>query len=638
MCGIVGFNWEDKSLARRMTEVITHRGPDDVALFTDSGISLGMRRLSIIDLKKGIYPLTNENEDIFLIFNGEIYNFHKLRTILESKGHRFRTNCDGEAIVHAYEEFGDNFVNYLNGMFAICIYDKRRKEIILARDRVGIKPLYYYFNNGHLVFASEIKSILELSTVKREMNKAALNQYLSFRYNPCEETFFKNIFRLMPGHFMKFDLRDKNLIISKYWGLRLEQEEKLSMADYEKKIVELLKDSVKKQLISDVPLGVFLSGGLDSSAIVALMREIRNEEKSDAPIRTYSVGFAKGEKVNETKYAQRVSDLFKTEHQEFLLEPDVTKALPKIVWHCDEPLSDPALIPVYFLSEHAKKSSTVILTGDGGDELFAGYNHYKLLMKASKISSMPVVGKMAPDVLKLVPLKVLDRFYKHASDLGKAAYGRAGNTLRLVNKDKARAYHELFSIFNDEERKEMLNHEQYIKNDYPAINKEYFSGKQDMLKQLQAYDFRNMLAECFLMKTDRMTMAKSMEARVPFLDHRLVELAFRMPSSYKLHSGKTKFILKKALASRLPKDIIWRNKQTFHVPLENWLNQDLKSTVSDVLNITKIYRQGILNPEHVKKVMENYNSGKLYYSRQLWALLTFQMWHNIFIEKEKPMG
>ncbi len=365
MCGIVGFNWEDKSLARRMTEVITHRGPDDVALFTDSGISLGMRRLSIIDLKKGIYPLTNENEDIFVVFNGEIYNFQKLKAFLESKGHRFRTNCDGEVIVHAYEEFGDNFLSYLNGMFAICVYDQKRKELILARDRVGIKPLYYYFNNGHLVFASEIKSILELSTVKREINKQALNQYLSLRYNSGEETFFKNIFRLESGHFMKFDLRDKNMVISKYWWLRLDQEERLSEAEYEKKVLELLKDSVKKQLISDVPLGVFLSGGLDSSAIVALMRELRDEEKSDAPIRTYSVGFAKGEKVNETSYAKRVSELFKTEHQEFLLEPDVAKALPKIVWHCDEPLSDPALVPVYFLSEQAKKSSTVILTGDG---------------------------------------------------------------------------------------------------------------------------------------------------------------------------------------------------------------------------------------------------------------------------------
>ncbi len=270
------------------------------------------------------------------------------------------------------------------------------------------------------------------------------------------------------------------------------------------------------------------------------------------------------------------------------------------------------------------------------DELFAGYNHYKLLMKASKVSSMPVIGKMAPNILKMVPLKVLDRFYKHASDLGDAAYERAGNTLRLVNKDDTRAYHELFSIFNDDERKEILCQEQYIKNDYPALNKEYFGSGQNLLKQLQAYDFRNMLPECFLMKTDRMTMARSIEARVPFLDHRLVELAFRMPSSYKLHSGKTKYVLKKALGSRLPKDIIWRNKQTFHVPVENWLNDDLKSTVSDVLNITKIYRQGILNAEQVKRVMEKYNSGKLYYSRQLWALLTFQMWHNIFIDKEKP--
>jgi asparagine synthase (glutamine-hydrolysing) len=633
MCGIIGFNWEDKSLARRMTETIIHRGPDDVALFTDSGLSLGMRRLSIIDLTKGIYPLTNENEDIFLIFNGEIYNFQKLKSMLEEKGHRFKTNCDGETIIHAYEEFGENFLNYLNGMFAICLYDKKKKELILARDRAGIKPLYYYFNNGHLVFASEIKSIIELSTVKREMNPDALNQYFSTRYNSGEETFFKNIFRLMPGHFIRFDLRDKNLTISRYWGLNFSEEEKLGIKGYEKKLLELLKDSVKKQLISDVPLGVFLSGGLDSSAIVALIREIRDEEKSDAPIRTYSVGFAGGEKVNETKYAKRVSELFKTEHQEFLLKSDIVKELPKIVWHCDEPLSDPALIPVYFLSEEAKKSSTVILTGDGGDELFAGYNHYKLLTMAEKAEKIPIAGKMAPRMIKMIPLPLMNKFYKHASDIGKAAYERAENTLLSIGKNKAKAYYELLSIFSEKEREELLTKEHFKKTEYETINNDFFRTKEDYLKQLQAHDFSNMLSECFLMKTDRMTMAKNIESRVPFLDHRLIELAFKMPSKYKLHGGTTKYVLKRAMNGRLPKDIIWRNKQTFHVPVENWLNNDLKSTVSEVLNITKIYRQGIMNPYFVKKTIDNYNNGKLYYSKQLWAMLTFQMWHNTFIEK-----
>ncbi|MBU1198672.1 MAG: asparagine synthase (glutamine-hydrolyzing) [Nanoarchaeota archaeon] len=637
MCGIVGFNWEDKSLVRRMADAIKHRGPDDAAYFSDSGISFGMRRLSIIDLTKGIYPLTNENEDIFLVFNGEIYNFQKLRKILEEKGHEFKTDCDGEVIIHAYEEYKENFLKLLNGMFAICLYDKKSGELILARDRVGIKPLYYYFEKGNLIFASEIKSMLELSTIKREININSLNQYFALRYNPSYETLFQGINKLPPGHLIKFDLSEKSMIVSKYWDINLEKQSHKSARFYEKKLYELLKDSVKKRLISDVPLGAYLSGGLDSSALVALMSIIRKEENSDAPIRTYSVGFAKGEKVNETVYAKQVSELFGTTHKEFLIEPDVVKLLPKIVWHTDEPMADPALIPVYLLSEAAKKTSTVILTGDGGDEIFGGYDQYRVLKATHSASRIPLFRSLGPLAMRMIPLKAWNKFQKHASAIGKSTYRRGGLVMKSMKDDKARAYYELVGLFNEEERKELVKDNFFEPIDYNAINKNFFNTKRvDYMKQLQYFDFKKLLGESFLMKTDRMTMAQHIEARVPLLDHRIVELAFRMPSKYKLKGfSKTKYIFKRAMRKQLPKNIVYRKKQTFHVPIENWLDQDLKSTVDDLLNTTKLFNEKILDPHYVKKIRDNYNKGKLFYARQIWTLLNFELWHRMFIQREK---
>jgi len=636
MCGIVGFNWEDKSLARRMSEVIKHRGPDDNAFFTDKGLSLGMRRLSIIDLTKGIYPLTNEKADVFLIFNGEIYNFQKLRVMLEEKGHRFRTGCDGEVMVHAYEEYKENFLKLLNGMFALCLYDSRTKELILARDRVGIKPLYYYFNKGNFVFASEIKSILEVNSVKREINISALNQYFALRYNPSYETLFRGIRKLMPGHFIKFNLRDKTLVISKYWDINLDKQSRRSLGFYEKKLFSLLKDSVRKRLISDVPLGVYLSGGLDSSSLVLMMSLIRKEEKSDAPIRTYSVGFAHGGKVNETIYAEQVSKLFNTIHQEFLIAPDVVKLLPRIVWHCDEPMADPALIPVYLLSDAAKKTSTVILTGDGGDEMLAGYDQYRFLKATYLTSKIPFFSILGPIINRSIPLRAWDRFHKHSSDLGRAAYRRGNMVIRAMKKNKVKAYYDLIGMFDDEQRKEVVKKKYFERINYKAINNEFFSRKKDYMKQLQYFDFRKLLGEGFLMKTDRMTMAKSIEARVPLLDHRIVELVFRMPSRYKLRGlFTTKYVFRRALKKHLPRNIVRRKKQTFHVPIENWLNNELKGVVDDLLNTSKLFKEKILNPYYVKKIRDNYGKGKLFYARQLWTLINFELWHKMFIQREK---
>lgn len=653
MCGIVGFNWEDKILLKKMSDKIIYRGPDDVAYYSEKYISLGMRRLSIIDLNKGIYPLKNEKEDILAIFNGEIYNFKELRRSLEEKGHRFKTDCDGEAIVHAYEEYGENFVSHLNGMFAIALYDWKKKILFLVRDRLGIKPLYYYASDyssekkfeKRFMFASEIKSILEYSEIKREINVDALNNYFSLRYNPLEETFFKGIKKLLPGYLLRVNLRSGDYSKRKYWDIadRKDSDSKRNIGYYEKQLSLLLKDSVKRMLISDVPLGVYLSGGIDSSAIVSIMHELRKEEKSNAPIRTYNVSFLHGEKVNESLYARRVSELFHTEHEEFVVEPDVFELLPKMIWHTDEPMADPALIPLYLLSQKAKKTSTVILTGDGGDELFAGYEHHRILKAAHMASKVPMFRKIAPKMSRLVPLKIWDKFHKYASDLGEEAYVRGKDVIANIRHNNAKAYYELLGVFSESEKKNILGN-YYSEIDYEDINHEYFdknydnpnkkNSNNDFIEQLLLFDTKRMLPESFLMKTDRMTMASSIESRVPLLDHRIAELALQIPSRFKLNGiNQTKYVLKRSLVGKLPKDILYRKKQSFNMPIENWLNTDLKSMVDQML--IKDNLPPMLNPEHIKKIMQNYNSGKLYYARQLWSILTFTVWYKMFVLREK---
>lgn len=642
MCGIVGFNWEEKALLKRMSDRIIYRGPDDVAYYSDDKVSLGMRRLSIIDLKKGIYPITNESGEVFTVFNGEIYNFKELRNFLIKKGHSFKTSCDGEVIVHAYEEYGEDFVKHLNGMFAIALYDSKKQTLMLIRDRLGIKPLYYYAHGKKLMFASEIKSILEYDEFKKEVNLEALNNYLSLRYNPLEETFFKGVKRILPGHLLKLNLKTSAYEIKKYWDIDINFDSKTQSSKYyEERLRELLKDSVQKMLISDVPLGVFLSGGIDSSAIVAMIHELRKEGEmngetgNDAPIRTYNVSFLHGEKVNESKYAKQVSELFGTEHQEFMIEPDVCELLPKIAWQTDEPLADPALIPLYLLSESAKKTSTVVLTGDGGDELFAGYEHHRFLKAANMASKVSLYKPIGKTLSRALPLKVWDKFHKYSSDLGKEAYTRGDEVINNIKHNKAKAYYSLIGVFSDSERQLLLNEEQYEDIDYDKLNSEYFESKKSSnnqyMQQLLLFDTKRILAENFLMKTDRMTMAQSIEARVPLLDHRMAEFAFHMPPQLKLQGiNGTKHILKKSLVGKLPKEILYRKKQSFNMPIENWLNTELKDMVDQMLAKERL--PPMLNHDYVTKIQQKYSTGKLYYARQLWSLLTFTLWYRKYMQ------
>ncbi|MBW3016860.1 asparagine synthase (glutamine-hydrolyzing) [Candidatus Woesearchaeota archaeon] len=638
MCGIAGFNWDDKKLVMKMAAVQKHRGPDDSGFYNDKNVSLGHSRLSIIDLsEKGKQPMSNEDGSLLVVYNGEIYNFQEIRNDLEKKGHKFSSKTDTEVIVHAYEEYGASCLDYFNGMFAFCIYDMNKKQLFLARDRIGIKPLYYYFNKGKFIFASEIKAIVECSDVERKVNIDAFNNFISLRYNPIKETIFEGVERLFAGHYMVFDLQKKTIEVDKYWDITINPIHK-SKSFFVSHIRSLLSDSVEKRLISDVPLGVYLSGGLDSSAIVAMMSKL--SKGSGDSIKTFSVGFRHGEHVDELPYAKAVSDRFSTDHKDFLIEPDVIKTLPQIIWHLDEPCADPALIPVFFLSEYAKKSVTVILTGDGGDELFAGYDQYKFLVTANKLRHIPSVvsAKIAPALIRATPNPILNMLYKHSASMGKEGIKRFTKFISKIKNDKAGAYYELISIFDDDERKQLVNEKSLKEINYNEIGKQYFSDKQNFTNQLLRFDTKRLLPESYLMKTDRMTMAHSVEARVPFLDHRMAELAFSIPPSYKLNGMTTKYILKQALHSHLPKDIITRKKQSFHVPVEEWIEKDLKHVFEEMLSEKAIKSQGYFDYGYIEKIFRNYSHSKLFYARQLWNIMSFQLWHKIYIERENVKG
>ncbi|UCD03896.1 MAG: asparagine synthase (glutamine-hydrolyzing) [Candidatus Woesearchaeota archaeon] len=631
MCGICGFNFRDKGLLKKMSKATVHRGPDDYGEYGDRFVSIGQNRLSIIDLKKGLYPMHNEKDSLQLIYNGEIYNFKEIREELENKGHKFYSNCDGEVIVHSYEEYGVDCLKKFNGMFAICIYDTAKRQLFLARDRIGIKPLYYYIKAGVFIFCSEIKGILE-HPIEREINKPVLDKFIAMRYIPGNETIFKNIFSFPPAHYGIFDLKKKELIIKEYWDI-----EEASVESDEDFFIEelrsLLKDSIKKRLISDVPLGVYLSGGIDSSAVVGLLASIKKEEDDSSPIKTFSVGFKYGEGyVNELDKAKIVSESYNTEHKEFVIDPDISKILPDLIKHFDQPFADPAAIPVYELSREATKHVTVVLTGDGGDELFAGYDQYKFLMMKKKLDKIPLMRKVFPLAVEKTPKKILDKVYKYASNMGEE--GRNRITSFMKTDDDLEAYYKLISIFYEKEREGLYSEKLKVGNICNGMY-ETFDKFDNLLNKYCYLDVKFLLPDCYLPKTDRTTMAHSIEGRVPLLDHRIAELAFRIPTNLKLHKGTTKYILKKAANKYIPKELLNLKKQTFHVPIGYWIEKELKEQFEQILSKEELKKHGFFNHDYIQKIFDKYKRSKLVYARQLWNLVNFQLWYNIYIDKKK---
>lgn len=621
MCGIAGFDFPDKKLVQKMMKLLAHRGPDQHDCFVDDKVSLGHQRLSIIDLStKGKQPMPNSDLTKWIVFNGEIYNYKEIRSRLESLGHRFDSNTDTEVIVHSYDEWGEECVHQFNGDFAFCIYDVEKKKFFLARDRLGIKPLYYYFDGKQFLFASEYKAFL-LHDVPRRTNRVALSKYLTLRYNYGRETLLDNVHRVLPGEWLVYDIKTKQLWHHKYWEVLFSPWKVVRAPEqyFTKAIRRFLQDSVMKRLMSDVPLGVYLSGGVDSGTIVALMNRSGVQD-----IKTFSVGFGYGEETDELRFAKTISERFSTDHHEFIVSPDVAKNLPKIVWHCDEPLADPALLPVFLLSQKTKPKATVVLTGDGGDEVFAGYEQNKFL----KLGRAPLLARfLAIPALRALPASVLNKVFKYAEKLGSEGKQRAIGF--LAQKRFVDQYLEIVSIFNSEERNALVP-------GLPSVREElarHYGSPNDVLNDTLKLEFESQLPENMLHKADRMTMAHGVEARVPFLDHRLVEFSEKIPTNLKLKGLTEKYILRKAMKPLLPKQVFNRKKQRFYVPIDRWLAKDLKPMTDELLSPNALRDSGVFQNHAVQRIRERYESAPLFYARQLWVLLTFQLWYEQFVSK-----
>lgn len=609
MCGICGiFGFEDKTLVKKMCQVIAHRGPDDDGFFFDENIGLGHRRLSIIDLSTGKQPIFNENRNICIIYNGEIYNFPELRKELEEKGHRFYTSTDTEVIVHLYEEEGFFFLKRLRGMFAIALWDADKKCLLLARDPIGIKPLYYTFIGSSLIFASEIKALLECEAVKRRLNIASLDQYLTYRYVPGPSTMFEGIYRMMPGHLILCSKNGSEIV--KYWDVPPQSKGVGDEGYYTSMLRKMLKKNVEMELISDVPLGAYLSGGIDSSIIVSLM-----SRKVDQPVKTFSVGFGAGEPIDELESARLVSEHIGTDHHEIIVRSeDVEKHLPRIIWHLDEPIVDPAIFPTYLLSELASRHVKVVLTGEGADELFAGYSDYHTRLKGEK------VRRFLPPAFR----RTATGFLNKSSNSGINLYARQ----MLDDTDDHILWGELFD--SDEKRELYVD---FKVEKTPTVG--YFKGYTgESLSKMLYTDIKTWLPDDLLVKVDKMTMANSIEARVPYLDHTLIEFAMNIPPHLKIKNGVEKYILRRASEDLLPKATLIRKKHGFTVPINDWITKSLETMISNTLSESAIKKRNYFRYNRVKHIIENASNPR--YSHQLWSLFTLELWHKIYIDNIKP--
>ena len=644
MCGITGIigNKEITSTSiDGMVDIISHRGPDDRGVLKEDLFAFGMRRLSIIDLAGGHQPISNEDGTITVVFNGEIYNYKELRPDLLARGHKFKTESDTEGLVHLYEEYGKDMVKYLRGMFAFAIYDSRKKQIFIARDNFGIKPMYFSTdrdstnsNNpdgGNLLsFGSEIKSILLDPRIKKEINHEGVYQYLSFQYNPLSETLFKRIFKLIPGHHLTIDLSKEGespFVIEKYWNYEFKKENTLGKKEiksrgeefFANKTKEVITDSVAHHMIADVPVGVFLSGGIDSGVIATLVQEERNKGNL-GPVSTFTIGF---KEVSEQVAAKEVADKIGSKHNEILITFDeYLKQLPNIVWYFDEPIADPSAVSLFFLAREARKQVKVVLSGEGADELFGGYNIYREPIDIRFISQLPFFVKNY----------FLRPFLKLPFNFIGKNYIRRGVT-KLEDRYIGNA-----NIFNERERNLIWKKEKYApkfqpKNLLAGLYKE-MKGENDSRK-MQYIDIKTWLRGDILAKADKMTMANSLELRVPFLDKEVAELSETIPDKFKYKNKKTKYILRKAFESILPKTTAERRKLGFPTPFGAWLKDSPHEVMDIILN--NEYIKEYMDMDFIKDLVEKHVNGKVIgkvdISRKIYALLMLSLWYNKFIKE-----
>lgn len=623
MCGICGmYNFEkldsvEIAVIDRMNGVMKHRGPDDQGLYVNHNLGLGQRRLSIIDLASGHQPIFNENRSCCVVLNGEIYNFKDLRTELESMGHCFKTASDTEVIIHAYEQYGTECLERLRGMFAFALWDFKNEILFVARDRLGKKPLYYYVDSKRFIFASEIKAILNSGFVKPEVRVDLIDEYLALGYITSPNTMFKHIMKLDPGYYIF--IKQKKWSVRKYWWVERIEIVDRSIEEYKSSMRSLLEESVKYRMISDVPLGAFLSGGLDSSIIVGIMTRL-----SSSPVRTFSVGYKNQEQFSELKYARKIAQYFATEHHEIILEPvDFYTEIPKMVWHLDEPIADQACIPLWLLSKEAKQHVTVLLSGEGADELFAGYPIY-ILMKGIELYQ-----RVPQQFRKFVLDPIIMRLFGERKGMKYVEWSRLPLEYRYLGD---------MADFSNFIRQKLFTKQMYQELQTEKILekvKDYYSlvARSDSLGKMQFLDLKTWLVDDLLLKADKMTMAASVELRCPFLDHKFVEYSRSIPSNLKLHGLQTKFILKEAYGSFLPRDIVHRKKRGFPVPLSSWFQGDLNKLVEDVLLDKKCQGRGYFDSRFINEIIQKQRNKTEDYSKLLWSLLVLEFWHNVFIDK-----
>lgn len=624
MCGIVGYlrfdgKRVDKQVIDRMCQTIVHRGPDDVGSYLTDNIGIGIRRLSIIDLEKGHQPISNEDNSIHIVFNGEIYNYKELKSNLIKNGHMFKTDSDTEVIVHLYEDYSTGCVQYLNGMFAFAIWDDKKKELFCARDRLGIKPFYYFYDGRILLFGSELKVILEKKDLHLDLDYDALFQYLSFEFIPYPSTLISTVKKLPPGHYLF--INHKGLKIEKYWHVEEIEEKERTEKEAIDTLYTLLKDSVRLRLRSDVPFGAFLSGGIDSSSVVAMMSELL-----DHKVKTFSIGF-EDKSYNELDYAGRVARLFRTDHTEHVLKPSAIELVEKLIDHLDDPIGDFSVFPTYLVSKMARQKVKVILSGDGGDELFGGYDTYiaqKIYKFYSKIPYflrknliLPFSNKLPPTEQKKGLINKIKRYIEGASLSEEYSHYRWMAFLRPDENDL---------IFHPD-ISQSINREMA----FSFITKYLGENKLKGLNRSMYLDIKTYLVDNILVKVDRMSMATSLEARVPILDHRIVEFVLSLPQDFKINNFKTKYILKKMAKGILPDNIINKPKQGFSIPMKNWLKGPVKSLMTDMLSYSRIKRQGIFNPDYIENLMKEHLENKDNHSHRLWGLILFQLWKERFM-------
>ena len=636
MCGICGIFIFDKTqrvdreVLSDMNRQIAHRGPDDDGFFVDGNVGLAMRRLSIIDIRTGHQPLSNEDGSIWIVFNGEIYNHGDLRKDLMSRGHRYRTQSDTETIVHLYEEYGKNCVQYLRGMFAFAIWDRARRSLFITRDRLGIKPLYYRYQGDTLLFGSEIKTILNHPRVKPEFNRGTLAEYLAFGYIAGEETMYAGINKLLPGHTLILDEDKGALQIEPYWDLNIQSDDgNRPYEHYVSEYRERLENCVSSHLMSDVPLGVFLSGGLDSSAVAALTTKIRQE-----PIQTFSVGYGE-QRFSELPYARTVAEHLRSRHYEVHVSwEDFFQTLPRLIWHEDEPVVWPSSVALYFVARLAREHVTVVLTGEGSDETLAGYTRYAWTLLNSRMDR--VYRSITPAGLRALLRRAIG-----GSPIAGAYKRKLEHT--FLGRDGASwpsfYFDNFYCAFSASDQEELLTPDaKQSGGDAYAGSMRYWNGSTgDLLHRLLYTDIKTYLVE-LLMKQDQMSMAASIESRVPFLDHALVEFTARIPPKYSTKGMAGKCILKSAVADLLPEAIMSRKKMGFPTPWEFWLKGPQLDVLEQLLLEPQTLQRRLFRKENLQRLFAEHRSGTRDHGSRIWRLLNLELWLRVCVDNDSGAG